>query len=154
MNEANERGRRAAGRHPRSADEHSAPFADADLAPDLAARPTRGVHVGVGIPGANALDEFLEGCRFSRIEPLCRRADQVGWHDDASDRARRRRARRFAATSAEKHRDATVDTRCRDVDVREEHDAIGDKRRGPHPFEVVVSQLVFDRLGRFVDPSG
>src|SRR5436190_21685520 len=120
------------------------------LAPDLAASPSRTVHVRVGEAGANRTNELLERGRLPGIDPLGGGTDDVGRGDCSADGARRSRAGGLAAAAAEVDRDAAIDAARADMDMREENHAVGDERRRSYAFEVVIGEREIDRLALIV----
>src|SRR5688572_16050035 len=115
-----------------------------DLTSDLATRPPRRMNVDVGEAGANGFDELRKSRRLTGVDALGRRTDHIGCRDHACDSPRWRRTRGLSAPAAQKRRDATVDAARADVDVRGEHRAIGDERRGADSLEILVTELVLD----------
>src|SRR5436309_2182081 len=123
----------------------------AKLASNLPAAPSRGVQVGVRNTGANCPDELLERGRLPGIDSLAAGTDDIARGDCSADGARRGRAGGLAAAAAEEHRDAAGDAARADMDMREEHHAVGDKWRRYGAFEIVVRQGEIDRLSLIVD---
>src|SRR5437870_1862442 len=90
----------------------------ADLPADLALRPPRRVHIGIGRTRPYRAHGLVEG---ARLDALSCRPDDVSGSDDARDHCLRRctrRARGLAPASAEERDDTTAHVPLGEVNVR------------------------------------